>query len=73
MSTDSLSADSPFNWPYWVDHVRQPVRFADGIATLRAQPIDLFLEIGPKPTLISLARQCLEGGDEETERQGDKE
>jgi acyl transferase domain-containing protein len=55
---------------YWVRHVRQPVRFADGIATLNAEQTTIFLEIGPKPTLLSLARQCL---DKETRRQGDKE
>jgi acyl transferase domain-containing protein len=55
---------------YWVRHVRQPVRFADGIATLNAEQTTIFLEIGPKPTLLSLARQCL---DKETRRQGDRE
>lgn len=39
---------------YWVRHVRDTVRFADGTATLHAQGIDLLLEIGPKPTLLGL-------------------
>ncbi|NER48931.1 MAG: type I polyketide synthase, partial [Symploca sp. SIO1A3] len=44
---------------YWVDHVRQPVRFADSMATLHQQGYKLFLEIGPKPVLLGMGRQCL--------------
>jgi acyl transferase domain-containing protein/acyl carrier protein len=40
---------------YWVSHVRQPVRFADGIATLRARGVTRFLEIGPDSALSGLA------------------
>ncbi|MCB0064447.1 MAG: acyltransferase domain-containing protein, partial [Caldilineaceae bacterium] len=41
---------------YWVDHVRQPVRFADGVAELQNEGIAIFLEIGPKPTLLGLVK-----------------
>ncbi|MEZ4867751.1 MAG: type I polyketide synthase [Caldilineaceae bacterium] len=44
---------------YWVRHVRQPVRFADGMQTLDAQGVDIFLEIGPKPILLGMGRHCL--------------
>jgi acyl transferase domain-containing protein/acyl carrier protein len=44
---------------YWRDHVRQAVRFADGMATLAALGIDTFIEIGPKPVLLGLGRLCL--------------
>nr|VFJ96285.1 MAG: Alcohol dehydrogenase GroES-like domain-containing protein [Candidatus Kentron sp. LFY] len=44
---------------YWVRHVRMPVRFAAGIEALHAEGITTFLEIGPKPTLLGMARQCL--------------
>ncbi|MCX6049751.1 MAG: type I polyketide synthase [Chloroflexi bacterium] len=44
---------------YWVRHIREAVRFADGVTTLHAQGIGVFLEIGPKPTLLGLAEQCL--------------
>ncbi len=42
---------------YWVRHLREPVRFVDGVATLYAQARPICLEIGPKPTLIGLVGQ----------------
>jgi myxalamid-type polyketide synthase MxaE and MxaD len=44
---------------YWVNHVRQPVHFAQSIQTLHQSGYKLFLEIGPKPTLLGMGRQCL--------------
>jgi myxalamid-type polyketide synthase MxaB len=46
---------------YWVRHVSEAVRFADGMATLRDQGVTAFLEIGPKPTLLGLAQMEYEG------------
>ncbi len=42
---------------YWARHLRQPVRFADGIATLLGTPDYLLLEVGPGTALSTLARQ----------------
>ena len=50
------------NAKYWRDHVRSPVQFARSIETLAALGCDAFLEAGPHPTLLGLARQTL--GDE---------
>ena len=47
---------------YWVDHVRQPVRFAQSITTLHQQGYETFLEIGPKPILLGMGRQSLPKG-----------
>jgi len=41
---------------YWVRHLRQTVRFADGMATLRKESGRIFLEVGPGKTLVSLLR-----------------
>lgn len=42
---------------YWVTHLRQPVRFADGLGELLADPTRAILEVGPGRTLSTLARQ----------------
>lgn len=44
---------------YWRRHVREPVRFAAGMQTLQQQGYTLFLEVGPKPTLLGMAAKCL--------------
>lgn len=41
---------------YWVRHLRSTVRFADGLATLRAAGEPILIEIGPGRTLSMLAR-----------------
>ena len=44
---------------YWVRHVRQPVRFATGIESLKHEGANLFIEIGPKPILLGMGCNCL--------------
>ncbi|WP_246844226.1 type I polyketide synthase [Hydrocoleum sp. CS-953] len=44
---------------YWVDHVRQPVKFAQSMDAVQQQGIDIFLEVGPKPILLGMGRRCL--------------
>lgn len=46
---------------YWSRHLREPVRFADGIRTLRGQSDHVFLEVGPGQTLGTLAAQRCDG------------
>jgi len=43
---------------YWRRHVRQAVRFADGMATLNDQGLRLFVEIGPRPILSGMGARC---------------
>lgn len=40
---------------YWRRHMREAVRFADGLATLEELRIDVAIELGPHPTLLSFA------------------
>ncbi|MCY7371224.1 MAG: type I polyketide synthase, partial [Polaromonas sp.] len=42
---------------YWVRHLRQPVRFADGLNQAFALPDSVLLEVGPGQGLSALARQ----------------
>ena len=42
---------------YWVRHLREPVLFSRGLATLLEDPNRILLEVGPGQTLASLARQ----------------
>jgi len=46
---------------YWVRHLRQPVRFADGLARVLELADAVLLEVGPGQGLCALARQNLGG------------
>ena len=44
---------------YWRRHLREPVRFADGLLQLHREGYTTFLEVGPHPTLLALAQRSL--------------
>lgn len=52
-----ISAADATDPSYWVRHLRQTVRFDDGLTTLLANPNQILLEVGPGRALTSLARQ----------------
>ncbi|MBV8886873.1 MAG: type I polyketide synthase [Chroococcidiopsidaceae cyanobacterium CP_BM_RX_35] len=44
---------------YWCRHILSPVQFAASMETLQQQGYEVFVEIGPKPTLLGMGRHCL--------------
>lgn len=48
---------------YWVEHLRNPVRFAQGLRAMRDAGIDAFIEIGPSATLLALGQQSIGDAD----------
>jgi acyl transferase domain-containing protein/NADPH:quinone reductase-like Zn-dependent oxidoreductase/acyl carrier protein len=54
-----LRDDKPLDATYWRQHARGAVRFADSVKSAVAAGCDLFIEIGPSPTLASLASQAV--------------
>jgi acyl transferase domain-containing protein len=62
--TGRLIGDEIANPTYWREHVMAAVRFALAMQSLADAGCELFLEIGPHPTLLGLGRACLpERGD----------
>jgi malonyl CoA-acyl carrier protein transacylase len=58
-----LITDEIASAQYWCRHIRQPVKFADSIETLYQQGCKIFVEIGPKPTLLGMGSHCLPEGE----------
>ncbi|MFJ5122914.1 type I polyketide synthase [Kitasatospora sp. NPDC088548] len=47
---------------YWVRHVRESVRFHDGMTALNARGVTRFIELGPAGVLTAMGQSCLQDG-----------
>lgn len=55
VSGDVLPADRRLDGAYWADHIRQPVRYAEGVAALEQLGVAMILEVGPQAVLSRMA------------------
>ncbi len=57
--TGAWASGENYDGEYWWQTVRQPVRFADGVATLIDADFQTFLEVGPHPVLAAALGESL--------------
>ena len=57
LNGDWAKAEEIISPQYWINHLRQTVRFSDGLTTIFQQENIALLEVGPGQTLATFARQ----------------
>jgi amino acid adenylation domain-containing protein len=57
VTADWITESQATDPEYWAGHLRATVKFAEGVQTLWQQPERVLLEVGPRTTAATLARQ----------------
>ncbi|NHZ69837.1 MAG: SDR family NAD(P)-dependent oxidoreductase, partial [Thermotogales bacterium] len=60
--TGEVAGERMASADYWVEHVRSPVRFAEGVVCAAGEGVSCYVELGPKPTLLGMARSSVDEG-----------
>ncbi len=63
LTGEVISGDVICDAEYWVRHAREPVRFFDGIRSLREHGTSRFLELGPGGVLSTMVQDCVADGE----------
>lgn len=59
LTGEFVGEDQILGAAYWRDHLRREVKFSAGMQTLANSGIDIFIEIGPAPVLLSMGKRTL--------------